>query len=118
MTRRTLRCPIACIHELTGRRWTQIKSRDVYKSRVGACYSSSPRRWHEGRTCRHPVVAAGADTTIHPTNTRFQHDLIDRCTTDTEEHVVVHLETLDAVEDLDARTRLSLAQDERVVTKR
>src|SRR6185369_2098060 len=115
MTRRTLRRAISCIHELTGRRWTQIKCRDVYKSRISACYSSRPRRRNEGRTCRHPIAAAGADATIHPSHARLQHDLVYRRTTNAEVHVVVHLKTLDAVEDLHHRTCLSLAQDECVV---
>src|SRR6185369_16802780 len=40
-----------------------------------------------------------------------------RCAANAEEHVVVHLQTFDAVEDLDTRTRLALSQDERVVHK-
>src|SRR6185295_8360610 len=113
MSCRTLRRAIACIHERTRRRWPQIKSRDVYKSRVCSQYSSGPRGWNERRTCRHPIVAAGADATIHPTHARLEHNLINRCTADAEEHVVVHLQTLDALKDLDAWTHLTLSQDER-----
>src|SRR5262245_53325340 len=92
-----------------------IIGRDVSETGIGSEYCSGPCRWNQRRPSRHPVVAACADTTCDPTHARLQHNLIDRCTANAEVHVVVHLKTLDAVEDLHHRTRLSLAQDERVV---
>src|SRR6185503_14478209 len=57
------------------------------------------------------------DSAGHPTDARLQNDLVNRCTADAEEHVVVHLETLNTFKNLDARTYLTLSQDERVVYK-
>src|ERR1051326_149499 len=112
---RTLRIGIARINQLTGRSRMNIISRDVHKTRTRSHHGPSPCRRNQRRTSRDPVVAPGADTTSNPLHARFQHDLIDRGTTNSEEHVVVHLETLDTVEDLHARARLTLAQDEGVV---
>src|SRR5689334_132135 len=117
MSGRTLRTAIARINQRTRRSRMHIERRDVHKTRIRASDRSSPRRRNQRRSSRHPVVAAGADATRNPTRTRLQHDLVDRRTTNAEEHVVVHLETLNAVEDLDTRTRLTLSQDERVVHK-
>src|SRR5689334_7993276 len=117
MTGRALRSAIARINKRTRRRRTHIKRRDIRETRIRSRDRSGPRGRNEGRSSRDPIVATRANTTRDPTRARLQHDLVDRRTTDAEEHVVVHLETLDAVEDLDARTHLPLSQDECVVHK-
>src|ERR1044071_1873732 len=100
MTRRTLRIAIAGINQRTGGRRMHVEGGDVNKTRIRSRHRSGQRWWNERGTSRHPVVAAGADSTRNPTRARLQHDLVNRRPTNAEEHVVVHLETLDAVEDL------------------
>src|SRR5215211_2722707 len=117
MSCRTLRSAITSINKWTRRSRTQIQRSDIRETRIGSRDRSRPRSRNQRRASRNPVVAARAYTTRDPTYTCLQHDLVDRCTTDAEEHVVVHLETLDAFKDLDAWTHLPLSQDERVVYK-
>src|SRR4051794_32544576 len=117
MSGRALRRAIARVDEGTRRSRTHIERRDIRETGIGSCDRSGPCSRNQRRSGRNPVVATRADTTRHPTYTRLQHDLVDRCTTNSEEDVVVHLETLDALEDLDARTHLPLSEDERVVHK-
>src|SRR5215212_791536 len=117
MSRRALRRAIARINERACRSWTHIEGRDIRETGIGSQDRSRPRSRNQRRTGRNPVVATRAYTTGDPTYTCLQHDFVDRCTTDAEEHVVVHFETLDAFENLDAWTHLSLSQDEGVVYK-
>src|SRR3954451_10129903 len=117
MSGRALRSAIARINERTRRRRTHIERRDIRKTGIRSGDRSGPSSWNQRRSSRNPVITTGANTTRNPTRARLQHDLVDRRATDTEEHVVMHFETLDAVEDLDARTHLALSQDERVVHK-
>src|SRR6185503_20064751 len=98
MSGRTLRSTITRINERARRSGTHIERRDIRETGIRSRDRSSPRRRNEGRSGRNPVVATRADATRHPTRARLQHDLVDRCTTNTEEHVVMHFETLDAVE--------------------
>src|SRR4051812_33186948 len=117
MSRRALRRAIDRINERTGRSRTHIEGRDIRETGIGSQDRSRPRSRNQRRSSRNPVVATRAYTTRNPTYTCLQHDLVDRRTTNAEEHVVVHFETLDAFEDLDAWTHLPLSQDERVVYK-
>src|SRR5215203_1665487 len=104
MSCRALRSAITRINKRTGRSRAQIESRDIRETRIGSLDCSGPRRWNQRRSSRNPVVTACADTTRNPTYTRLQHNLVDRCTTDAEEHVVVHFETFNPFENLDAWT--------------
>src|SRR6185503_2863065 len=117
MSGRALRRPIAGINQWACRSRTHVEGRDIRETGIRSLDRSGPRRGNQRRSGRNPVIATGAHATRDPTYTRFQHDLVDRCTTDAEEHVVVHFETLDAFKDLDAWTHLALSQDERVVDK-
>src|SRR5215216_5895363 len=117
MSRRALRRSIARINQWTRRSRTHIERSDIRETRIRSKHRSSPCSRDQRRTSRKPVVAARAYTPRNPTHPRLQHNLVDRRAADAEEHVVVHLETLDALKDLDARTHLPLSEDERVVYK-
>src|ERR1044071_5763590 len=101
MSCRALRSAIARINEWTGRSRAHIEGRDVREPWIRSEDRSRPCSRNQRRTSRKPVIAARAYTTRDPTYTRLQHDLVDRCATDAEEHVVVHFKTLDAFKDLD-----------------
>src|SRR6185503_9391749 len=105
------------INQWTRRSRTHIEGRDIREPWIRSRDRSGPRSRHEGRSRRNPVVATRAHATRDPMRARLQHHLVDRCTTNSEEHVVMHFETLDTVEDLDAGTHLPLSQNERVIHK-
>src|SRR6476619_1049028 len=117
MPRRTRRRPVARVNKRARRDRTNIESADVRESRIGASQCSSPRSRNHGGAGSYPVVCPRTDSAGHPTHARLQNDLVNRCTADAKEHVVVHLETLNTFKNLDARTYLTLSQDERVVYK-
>src|SRR6185503_15693587 len=115
MSCRTLRIAVAGINQRTGRRGVHVEGCDISEPRIRSRKRSGPGGRNHRGTSRDPVVAAGADTARNPPHARFQYDLVDRCSTNAEEHVVVHFETFNAVEDLHARARLTLTQNESVV---
>src|ERR1041385_587851 len=115
MSRRTCRRTVSRINERTRRDWTDVVGADICKPWTRARHCSRPGGWNHRRASRYPIVGSCADSTCDPTNTRFQNDFVNCCTTNSEEHVVVHLEAFNAVEDFHARTCLTLAKNERVV---